>query len=248
MANRTGELTGGGVSGGQIAGLIAVFLVCLSAGYLVPKFFFSPVEDVTEPEPVAVEPVQVDPIPVPQEDPMGIPVIREVSPSVLSGDTYRITILADVPNGQTFDCVLHDYLGEEIQHSPDGVFVGVAPSDSIYRVVAVNLATGQRSEEVEILDCIIPRPTVEKVSASKLSSMINSGNYSANFSKFWIREHAPSCHLRFSGLKQDEIIPDSFADLCDRVNLEGWSCTVLNIDYNDMNQMTAVQIAVTYSE
>lgn len=189
-----------------------------------------------------------------------LPSIVSVSTPEFKNGTFSFKVRASCPSGDALIFQLLDSTsGKLIADNTNGSFYGVMPSNKPYKVIAVNVKTNQKTTP-EMVYCKAPaenvnKPesdapaTVDKVSKETLTSMINRGNYSVSFSKTWVRDHMSNgCRYVYTGLREDELKPDGLADLCDRVNMEGWRCTVTSIEYNQYNQITKVTIHITYSE
>ena len=73
-----------------------------------------------------------------------IPIIKQISTPVLSGETYRFQVVVEVPCGDKYKVELMEEFGmAPLYTSADGNFKNIPPiNGGVYKVVAENIKTG----------------------------------------------------------------------------------------------------------
>ena len=165
--------------------------------------------------------------------------------------TYSFKVSAiDVPSDAEYHFELLDEfdVNKIISLSKDGIFSGVKPTKSgIYQVRVVGNTQKLDCEPFTISGCVEVKevPKGEKMSASKLQSLINAQDGSLLGGNKAI---APNCAIHCSNLRSGDKSPSSFSAVFEKLIFEWQSVAVINVGYDDMNRINSISLSPTYQE
>ena len=156
--------------------------------------------------------------------------------------SYSFSVSAD---GSVREFVLLNESKDFVMSSSDGFFASVpATSSGVYYVYASGIG-GERSDDHAILGCVFK---VQKVTASELNQVLNSGDSNAAINANFRNRIAPGCRFVFVGRDESEgDAPISYNDILMRIHLGTWaSVSVQSVSYNDADQVSKAVIGVNY--
>lgn len=165
--------------------------------------------------------------------------------------TYSFKVSAiDVPSDLEYHFELVDEFDKSkvIDLSKDGVFANVKPTKSgIYQVVVVGNSQKLDCEPFTISGCVEVKevPKGEKMSASKLQSLINNSDASLLGANKAI---ASNCAIHCSNLRSGDKAPSSISAVFEKLIFEWQSVVVTNVGYDDMNRVNSISLVPTYQE
>lgn len=173
--------------------------------------------------------------------------VSKIKVRLAVGDTsYHYTVsgvIVSASDGETdyVDGDLQYLLADKYNHryeSNDGQFNAVEPnSDGIYSLKVLDKKHRMAQDEVEIKGFTVRNP-VTKLTASELSRLFNTGDYSGSKSAM-NGKFAPNVAVISS---TDGFSPMSYMEVFTLVDLEGWSVTVTSLRYDCLNQITRIYL------
>lgn len=162
---------------------------------------------------------------------------------------FRVSAI-DVPSDVEYHFELLDEfdVNKIIASSVDGVFRNVKPTKSgIYQVCVIGNTQKLDCEPFIISGCVEVKevPKGEKMSASKLQSLINNSDASLLGANKAI---ASNCAIHCSNLRSGDKAPSSISAVFEKLIFEWQSVVVTNVGYDDMNRVNSISLVPTYQE
>lgn len=231
-------------------GMAVLFAVFCIAGFMVPKLIggdtdrggkavsvVSPVDESTDSH-TTVSVSQV-------KDTTMVPIIRQISTPVLGGETYRFQVTVDVPSGDKVKIILMEEFGyDPLYTSADGNFKNIPPiKGGVYKVVAENIKTGDRSEEKFVNGCN-PVQKIERITREQMQQAFNTGSIPT---KDFISKFVMSPKINVVGMEEGEPQVANVGEVFNRVGSGLWlSVEVSDVDYASDNRVSSFTVKVTY--
>ncbi len=162
-----------------------------------------------------------------------------------AGEKYNVSIKANTETHDRVRYELCDYNTTTVKYSNfDGEFKNVeAATDGTdtYTIYAVNTKTNDCvSINVPGFKKIFVAKPIEKLTKEELQNIFNSGNETPELKSKFANKYT----LTFNGLPADEPAPDRYSEIFNRL-IAGWlSVEVVNVKYNSMNYITAIEFNV----
>ena len=231
-------------------GMAALFAVFCVAGFMVPKLIDGDTDGEKKPVPV-VSPAGESSVShttasVPQvKDTTMVPIITQISTPVLSGDTYRFQVTVDVPSGDKVKIILMEEFGfDPLYTSADGNFKNIAPiKGGVYKVVAENVKTGDRSVEKFVNGCN-PVQKIEKITQQQIQDAFNTGSIPT---KDFMSKFVMSPKINVVGMEEGEPQVTNVGEVFNRVGSGLWlSVEVSDVNYASDNRVSSFTVKVTY--
>lgn len=229
-------------------GMAALFAAFCVAGFMVPKLIDTdkPKKTVSVESPVSEPTVSQTTASVPQvKDTTMVPIITQISTPVLSGDTYRFQVTVDVPSGDKVKIILMEEFGfDPLYTSADGNFKNIAPiKGGVYKVVAENVKTGDRSVEKFVNGCN-PVQKIEKITQQQIQDAFNTGSIPT---KDFMSKFVMSPKINVVGMEEGEPQVTNVGEVFNRVGSGLWlSVEVSDVNYASDNRVSSFTVKVTY--
>ena len=141
----------------------------------------------------------------------------------------------------------HSTVKNSAQRTTDAFFEVPPTQSGVYYVYVVD-AENRQSEFVKVEGCT-PKamPTVQKVSASELHSLLSAKNTAAARSALDGRI-APSCKFNCQGLSEAEEAPTSYVEVISRLKRSWESISITGVDYDAQGRIRSVNMTVTQKQ
>lgn len=225
----------------KYVGIVMVFAFFCAIGLVLPLD-----QGKDEVQDVAIEPaVPQVVVTEPEIDTTVIPVVKEVTVPVMRGEAYSFKVSVEIPSGDKVRLFLMEEFGEDpIYVSMDGNFKDVAPvKGGVYKLVAENAKTGDRSEEVYVSGCN-PVQKIEKLTAVQMQEAFNSGTIP---SKEFMAKFISSPKINSVGIDSSEPPVTNVGEVFNRIGSGLWiSVEVSDVQYYSDNRISAFTVKVTY--
>lgn len=230
-------------------GMAVLFAVFCIAGFMIPEL----IDDTDEGKQSVptVSTASEHDVPqitanVPQvKDTTMVPIIRQISTPVLSGETYRFQVTVDVPSGDKVKIILMEEFGyDPLYTSADGNFKNIPPiKGGVYKVVAENIKTGDRSEEKFVNGCNLVQK-IERITQEQMQGAFNTGSIPT---KDFISKFVMSPKINVVGMEEGEPQVANVGEVFNRVGSGLWlSVEVSDVDYASDNRVSSFTVKVTY--
>lgn len=231
-------------------GMAVLFAVFCVAGFMVPKFIDGDTNEdkktVQVVSPAAESSVSHATASVPQvKDTAMVPIITQISTPVLSGDTYRFQVTVDVPSGDKVKIILMEEFGfDPLYTSADGNFKNIAPiKGGVYKVVAENVKTGDRSVEKFVNGCN-PVQKIEKITQQQIQDAFNTGSIPT---KDFMSKFVMAPKINVVGMEEGEPQVTNVGEVFNRIGSGLWlSVEVSDVNYASDNRVSSFTVKVTY--
>ena len=231
-------------------GMAVLFAVFCVAGFMVPKFIDGDTSEdkktVQVVSPAAESSVSHATTSVPQvKDTAMVPIITQISTPVLSGDTYRFQVTVDVPSGDKVKIILMEEFGfDPLYTSADGNFKNIAPiKGGVYKVVAENVKTGDRSVEKFVNGCN-PVQKIEKITQQQIQDAFNTGSIPT---KDFMSKFVMAPKINVVGMEEGEPQVTNVGEVFNRIGSGLWlSVEVSDVNYASDNRVSSFTVKVTY--
>ena len=229
-------------------GMVAVFAGCCLIGFLLPiggqKIYDKAKKSITTIVREAPVSQKTDEVvstsqssqslqttqPIQLEDATRVPVINKIS-NPTSGDKVKIYLMAE-------------FGSEPLYTSVDGNFKNVASiAGGVYKVVAENIKTGDRSVEKYVSGCV-PVQKIEKLTTSQMQSAFNTGSIPT---KDFMAKFVASPKINVVGMEEGEPQVANVGEVFNRIGSGLWlSVEVSDVNYASDNRVSSFTVKVTY--